>query len=326
MSSPVDPGDYHIDLPRGWDIDRMGEYSFERNPPAPDWLRRFIRDSVRPFLLDNPEAALRGWARWLERHNEQGRQREEWENRLQRRLFVLPEGPLDGYVWFLFNGVPVYGPRELSGKGPPAPELPLPPPGDRDFWDRAFSPDECLAALLAIDGAFRYGSERLEPAGSSDAERGTFEAVCVRARKLTEDQLPELRRMLRTASNSVNPTPSGGTNGEAGAGEEPPPRKPKRSTNQGEARAKIISALTLHHKYADGGCLNAEPIGVNELAEKAEVSSSTVSEFFTKQLGGHATYRNFYCGEMPRLVMVLKMLNGEYSPDLLFGGTPPGEE
>src|SRR5262249_18814112 len=41
-------------------------------------------------------------------------------------------------------------------------------------------------------------------------------------------------------------------------------RTPKRSTERGEGRAKLIAALTKHHQYADGGCLNLEPIGNNE--------------------------------------------------------------
>src|SRR5262249_53576244 len=52
----------------------------------------------------------------------------------------------------------------------------------------------------------------------------------------------------------------------------PTAKKPKRSTEWGAARAKIIAALTKHHQYADGGCLNLEPIGNNELARKAGVS------------------------------------------------------
>ncbi|HEY1378988.1 MAG TPA: hypothetical protein VGF55_19460 [Gemmataceae bacterium] len=45
-----------------------------------------------------------------------------------------------------------------------------------------------------------------------------------------------------------------------------PPAKTKRGTARGDARTKIIPALTEHHQYANGGTLNAAPIGVNELA------------------------------------------------------------
>src|SRR5262249_32651563 len=41
----------------------------------------------------------------------------------------------------------------------------------------------------------------------------------------------------------------------------------KRSTERGEGRAKLIAALTKHHQYANGGCLNLDHIGNNELAK-----------------------------------------------------------
>jgi hypothetical protein len=96
------------------------------------------------------------------------------------------------------------------------------------------------------------------------------------------------------------------------------PIKTKRSTERGEGRAKLIAALTMHHKYADGGCLNLEPIGNNELARLAEVSDSTASAFFNKkfnagQKGGHAKYRAA-CGDLSRLIKSLKALNHEFDP------------
>ncbi len=53
------------------------------------------------------------------------------------------------------------------------------------------------------------------------------------------------------------------------------PVRPKRSTQKGNAQTKLIAALTKHHQYQDGSCLNTEPIGVNELAQQAGVSSSS---------------------------------------------------
>jgi len=105
--------------------------------------------------------------------------------------------------------------------------------------------------------------------------------------------------------------------------------KNKASTSRGEGRAKLISALTLHHQYAEGGCLNSEPIGVGELAELAEVSKSTASVFFNTEFnegekGGHAKYRVF-CQTQSRLVNSLKALNNEFSPCDLCGSLPPGE-
>lgn len=60
----------------------------------------------------------------------------------------------------------------------------------------------------------------------------------------------------------------------------------KKSTNSGEARVKIIAALTQHHQYDDGMIGNYAPIGVNALKRLASVgSNSTVSKFFTDEFG-----------------------------------------
>jgi hypothetical protein len=90
----------------------------------------------------------------------------------------------------------------------------------------------------------------------------------------------------------------------------------KRSTSNGDAEAKIISALTAHHKYANGSCENWEPIGSNELARQAMVGKATVSRFFEKQFG-----RGKYlaaCADKTRLIHSLRMLNGELTPKILF--------
>jgi len=106
--------------------------------------------------------------------------------------------------------------------------------------------------------------------------------------------------------------------------------KHKRSTGKGEARVKLIAALTKYHQYADGGCLNLEPIGNNELARLADVSKSRTSEFFCNEFnkgnkGGRAKYR-VICRDAGRLADSLKALNGEFSPHDLYGRRPPGEE
>ena len=102
----------------------------------------------------------------------------------------------------------------------------------------------------------------------------------------------------------------------------PTKRTLKRSTERGEGRAKLIAALTKHHQYADGGCLNVEPIGNNELARLAEVAKRTASAFFDKEFRGHAKYK-VLCGDAGRLAAALKLLNGEYAPHLLYGSNPP---
>jgi hypothetical protein len=102
---------------------------------------------------------------------------------------------------------------------------------------------------------------------------------------------------------------------------------PKRSTARGEARVKLISALTEHHKYAFGGCLNLEAIGINKLAREATVALSTAWAFFNKEFGGHLKYRSV-CRDAGRLADSLKALNGEFSPiDIhLYGRRPAGED
>ena len=112
---------------------------------------------------------------------------------------------------------------------------------------------------------------------------------------------------------------------QAGApGATSPARKAKRSTERGEGRVKLIAALTKHHKYADGSCLNLEPIANNELARRAKVSNSTASEFLDKEFKGHTKYRGV-CGDTKRLIPALKLLNQEFSPFHLYGNNPPGE-
>jgi len=96
---------------------------------------------------------------------------------------------------------------------------------------------------------------------------------------------------------------------------EPPP---KRSTERGEGRAKLIAALTKHHQYADGGCLNLEPIGNNELAKAAGVSPSTASAFFNDKFQGHTKYKAI-CRDTGKLVAALKLLNDEFTPYYLLG-------
>lgn len=92
----------------------------------------------------------------------------------------------------------------------------------------------------------------------------------------------------------------------------------KQSHNQDDAKDKLIAALTKHHKYADGSCLNTEPIGNNELARLAEVSNGTVSKFFKDKFEGYTNYKQ-YCRNTSTLIASLKLLNDEYSPYLFLG-------
>jgi hypothetical protein len=99
--------------------------------------------------------------------------------------------------------------------------------------------------------------------------------------------------------------------------QKPRPSK-KRSTERGDGRLKLISALTKHHQYADGGCLNQEPIGNNELAKAAGVSPSTASAFFNDKFKGHTKYKAL-CRDTGKLAAALKLLNDDFAPYHLLG-------
>lgn len=97
-----------------------------------------------------------------------------------------------------------------------------------------------------------------------------------------------------------------------------PNSAPKRSTERGEGRTKLIAALTKHHQYADGGCLNLEPIGSNGLAKASGVSPSTASAFFHDKFQGHTKYKAL-CRDTGKLTAALKLLNDEFAPYYLLG-------
>lgn len=104
-----------------------------------------------------------------------------------------------------------------------------------------------------------------------------------------------------------------------------PESNAKRSTERGEGRTKLISALTKHHQYADGSCLNLEPIGNNELAKAAGVSPSTASSFFNEKFDGHTKYKAL-CRDSGKLIAALKLLNNEFAPHDLYGRRPANED
>ena len=89
------------------------------------------------------------------------------------------------------------------------------------------------------------------------------------------------------------------------------PRRPKRSTQKGEARDKIISAFSLHHNYGFEGEIITHPIGSNELARNANVGTSTTSRFFEDIFGGYPGYRRICYRDPHKLQQTLERLNGE---------------
>jgi hypothetical protein len=101
----------------------------------------------------------------------------------------------------------------------------------------------------------------------------------------------------------------------------------QRNTMKCNNQIKLIAALTQHHQYADGSCLNAEPIGNNELARQAEVGRATANRFFDKWFGGHAVYCGICRRNTRKLVDTIKAMNGEFVPasEPNYGAVPPAE-
>jgi hypothetical protein len=113
----------------------------------------------------------------------------------------------------------------------------------------------------------------------------------------------------------------------AGVTARTPTPSPKRSTEPGEGQVKLIAALALHHKYADGSCLNLEPIGNNELARLAEVGTATAMRFFKKWFKGYAKYRSICMRDVSKLIDTIKAMRGEFIPsnEPNYGAAPPAE-
>lgn len=97
------------------------------------------------------------------------------------------------------------------------------------------------------------------------------------------------------------------------------PQRPERSDRASDTRHLLAAALTKHHEYADGSCLNYEPLGVRELSAMFGGSPSvgTVSNFFKAQFGGHKNYK-IACIDRAKLVHSLKILNDELTPRILY--------
>jgi hypothetical protein len=102
-------------------------------------------------------------------------------------------------------------------------------------------------------------------------------------------------------------------------------KKTKLSTEEGDAQFKLNAALTKHHGYYNGSCLNQEPIGNNELARQAEVDKATASAFFKKQFKGHGNYK-VVCAKNGQLLVALMLLNGDFPVHILYGTKPPRED
>jgi hypothetical protein len=197
------------------------------------------------------------------------------------------------YLWFWSSDGPIH--RELT-------------PAQAECWLRGNEYDRPPELRGIPLGRIEEGGNRLDPEWKPSDPVGTStpgHAVsgCHTAAETSR---------LETAGQSAAPAAHAA-------------KKVKRSTERGEGRAKLIAALTKHHQYADDGCLNPEPIGNNALAKAAGVAPSTASSFFEAQFRGHTKYSTL-CQDTSKLAAALKLLNGEYSPHLLYGRRPADED
>lgn len=195
--------------------------------------------------------------------------------------------------------------------GLPAVEHYTAAPWSADLWDRLY--DAHFDALFPF--CFSY---------SFNPHPGTLRVELEREGSLVTDPVPaEPPRRIddattgekRVAAVDASVPPSKTTTKKAAS---------TRGRAQRNAKAMLVAVLTKHHKYAEGSCLNLEPVGNNELAKAAGVSASTASGFFQDEFEGHAQYTTL-CRDAGKLIAALKLLNGEFAPHHLYGRRPAGE-
>jgi hypothetical protein len=152
----------------------------------------------------------------------------------------------------------------------------------------------------------------------------------IRNREADELWISKLRALQQKArlADTSSPDASVPTLAQQGAAAAAPPvqsaKGQKRSTARGDARIKLIAALTAYHQYDDGGCQNFDPVGSNKLAKMAAVSNDSASQFFKGEFGSHTGYQTA-CRDKYRLLRKLEELNEGSSARRTFGRTPPGE-
>jgi hypothetical protein len=180
---------------------------------------------------------------------------------------------------------------------------------------------------------FLVAPRKLNPRTSAVRTRGSARSQFVECyAPMPTRRWFESMRVLRTrlevaidaSKGSDSPTNSPGP-GVQKLGASKEPKKPKRSTEPGEAQVKIVSAFSAHHRYENGVCLNMIPIGNNELARAAEVSQDRASAFFKDKFGSHGQYKALCHRDPAGISKVLKALNGDYAIDDTYGDQPPGE-
>jgi hypothetical protein len=97
------------------------------------------------------------------------------------------------------------------------------------------------------------------------------------------------------------------------------PGRPRLNQQPSDSETLLIAALTRHHQYNNGSCLNPAPVGNNELARMAKVVQSTCSLFFKQTFGNHKAYK-VMCHKLDPLIAKLRYLNRELGSEVPIGG------
>jgi hypothetical protein len=178
----VNPADYDLPSLSHWD--------------PPDWLLKFARDQVWPFVDSRPKAELiAALNRWLGCHAE----KDEFLRQLalldkeRRRLACL--GGLEECERLLAAQIDDRIAHVTGAYNEPPLDLPFPPPRQRTP-----SRDASLVALMALNDETRDHSQRIGPTNSS-----LYAIVCAEVRKLKRKHLAGLQPMIKTVQQSPPP-------------------------------------------------------------------------------------------------------------------------
>jgi hypothetical protein len=167
---------------------------------------------------------------------------------------------------------------------------------------------EGIASLQETFGPF------LLPTGDATHDADMQNLCCIALRGAVTKLCSYLRSLLKSVERE-------GQNERKTSSAQRINKKCKPSAGGGDKRLLIVSALTEYHKYADGGCLNCEPIGVRQLAGTDIASAGTISNFFDEEFGGHDKYKAACC-DPAVLGVCLKMLTGELKPKAMWNALP----
>ena len=194
-------------------------------------------------------------------------------------------------------------------------------------------PGEPVEPLISFGSEECHDVFRICPASVARATSYALEALgrMVHAVDEAASASQSLDAVSGGAGDTAKPSEAGG-GGEESVSNTAAAEKPKNRTARGGAETKLIGALTKHHQYAEGGCMNWDPIGSNILAEKAEVGQGSANRFFNKWFGsakkakdGYQNYR-IACNDKGKLIAILKTMNGDMRPgEVLFGRKVPDE-